>query len=61
MIKFNKNLEGSPVSGIKQLEHWKSTFSDSQIEKMLAVLKYFRVETYSDELLPLINFSDWLQ
>lgn len=47
---------GSPVSGMKQLEHWKTKFNSDQINKMLEVLKYFEIKAYSDELLPLINY-----
>lgn len=54
--KSSTTIEGSPVSGKAQIEHWTSQFDSGQILRMKSVLEYFEVEVYNENPYPLINF-----
>ena len=59
-IDFNKNSFTSidnVANSEKQLTKWKSQFSHVQIEKMLKVLNYFKIDLYNKDLFPTKRFN----
>lgn len=51
-------VSGSPISGNKQIEYWKTKLSADQISRMTAVLDYFQINAYSADPYPVINYSE---
>jgi hypothetical protein len=51
-------VKGSPILEEKgsQLEYWRSQLSNYQIEEILEVLDYFKIDLYDDSVLPKINY-----
>jgi len=45
----DNSLSADPI---KQISKWKSAFTDTQIDAMLKVLKYFDITVYGEDAIP---------